>query len=95
MYATKNTYDSQTPYLAGKSFGFYGMIPLAQLKQIIQVKDTEHQFILIEEYRRTYTFGSLDMVHTNNYPGSDIHGSEGIIFNLHRIHWKDLPIGET
>jgi len=98
LYVSPDKYDSQTPYLAGKSFGFYGLIPIDQLKTIIESADAGHQFIIVKESGKAPSTVSLQMLGEHANAVSASHCQEGhgdTIYELHRIHWKDLPFHKT
>lgn len=98
LYISPDKYDAATPYLAGKSFGFYGLIPIAQLKTIIESADAGHQFILVKESGKAPSTVSMQMLGEHANAVSASHCQEGhgdTIYELHRIHWKDLPFHKT
>ena len=98
LYISPDKYDAATPYLAGKSFGFYGLIPIAQLKTIIESEDAGHQFVIVKESGKAPSTVSLQMLGNTPNAVSASHCQEGhgdTIYELHRIHWKDLPFHKT
>jgi hypothetical protein len=87
-------YDGATPYLAGKSFGFYGLIPLDQLKTIIESKSPDHQFIVLNKSEIAPSTVALHVLGNNPNVVSASHCQDGqgdTIYRMHRINWKKLP----
>ena len=80
--------------MAGKSFGFYGLIPIAQLKTIIESEHSEYQFIIVEDSGKAPSVVSLHMLQPGANAVSASHCQEGhgdTIYELSRIDWKNLP----
>jgi surface protein len=93
LHVSLEKFDPSTPYLAGKSFGFYGLIPIAQLKTIIENKHSGYQFIVVEDSGKAPSVVSLHMLLPGANAVSASHCQEGhgdTIYKLFRIDWKHL-----
>jgi hypothetical protein len=93
LYVTPDKYHGDVPYLAGKSFGFYGILSIAQLKTIVESKE-DHQFIVLKESGTVPSTVSLQMLGPNANAVSSSHCQEGHgekIYSMHRVDWKKLP----
>jgi hypothetical protein len=93
LYVTPDKYHGDVPYLAGKSFGFYGILSIAQLKTIVESKE-DHQFIVLKESGKVPSTVSLQMLGSNANAVSASHCQEGHgekIYSMHRLDWKKLP----
>jgi hypothetical protein len=93
LYVTPDKYHGDVPYLAGKSFGFYGILSIAQLKTIVESKE-DHQFIVLKESGTVPSTVSLQMLGSNANAVSASHCQEGHgekIYSMHRVDWKKLP----
>jgi surface protein len=94
LHVSLEKFDPSTPYLAGKSFGFYGLIPIAQLKTIIENKHSGYQFIVVEDSGKAPSVVSLHILQPGANAVSASHCQEGhgdTIYKLSRIDWKHLP----
>jgi hypothetical protein len=93
LNVTPDRYHGDVPYLSGKSFGFYGILSIAQLKTIVESKE-DHQFIVLKESGKVPSTVSLQMLGSNANAVSASHCQEGhdeTIYSMHRVDWKKLP----
>jgi hypothetical protein len=95
LYVTPDKYDGDVPYLMGKSFGFWGILSIAQVKTIVESEEG-HQFIVLEESGTVPSTVSLQMLGPNANAVGASHCQEGQqekIYSMSSIDWTKLTGG--